>query len=86
MVSMNQITTYDSIAVILYLCDEKCSGDHLAPHGELHRCDALRTHGSISSDARDHPIHLDQLGICLPKLLEGGISIMFTMIPPSTNM
>jgi hypothetical protein len=41
-------------------------------HGELHRCDALRTDGPISSDAREHHVRLDKFVIGLPNLLGGG--------------
>jgi hypothetical protein len=70
-VGMNPIPPQDNAIITLHLSDEECSGQSLAPHGQLHGNNSLSSNRITTTNAIDPHVGLDQLLIRLAHLLEG---------------
>jgi hypothetical protein len=71
-VGMNSITVKNNIVVTLHLNEEECSGERLAPYGELHRDDTLGLH-QVAPHAVKRKVSLHVLVILPSKLLQDGV-------------
>jgi hypothetical protein len=78
---VNPIAARDNTIVTLYLNDEECGSERLAPYSDLHRDDASGLHW-VTPHIVKHQVGLHDLITVPSKLLEDGVCIRLTIASP----